>query len=302
MPTAQEQLISKILTTIDTATEQFSSNIPALQRQILNEVTLLVKDLDISSDGKIKNNVANLKTIGRIKSKLEQIVLNEKYLKDVSKFTEAFDEVARLQNQYFNLIEKTFKPSKLLAEIQKQSINAAIVSLTESGIGVNVIEEIQAMLRRNVTLGGSYAELQTQLRNSIISNKSGQGLLERYTKSVTIDSIMQFNRQYSHAVSDDLNLKWRIYTGTLITTSREWCEWMVKKRYIHVSEYPEIMKGHILDHHVKMNPKTGLWLGANKETTVSNLEILAGGHSCAHTFAPVSAAVVPANIRAQFPE
>lgn len=300
--TEQEKLIKKILSVTDDAVSSFSNSIPALQRQILNEVILLVKDLDIDAKGTIKNNVANLKTIGRIKSKLETIVLNEKYLKDVGKFVEAFGEVAKLQNEYFNSIEKKFKPTALLKEIQKQSISAAITSLTESGIGANVTEAIEGILRRNITTGGSYAELQTQLRNSIISNKSGQGLLDRYIKSVTTDSIMQFNRQYSHIVSDDLGLKWRIYTGTLITTSREWCEWMVKKRYVHVSEYPEIMKGHILDHHVKMNPKTGLWLGANKETNLSNLEILAGGHSCAHTFAPVSAAVVPANIRAQFPE
>lgn len=300
--TEQERLIKEILSVTDDAVNSFSSSIPAMQRQILDEVVLLVKDLDIDSKGTIKNNVANLRTIGKIKGALEKIVLNDDYLKDVKKFTDAFNEVAKLQNQYFNLIEKTFKPSKLLAEIQKQSINSAIESLTESGIGANVTDEIKDMLQRNITSGGSYSELQTQLRNSILSNKTGGGLLERYTKQVTTDSIQQFNAQYAHAVSDDLGLDWFMYVGSNIETTREFCEHLTKKKYVHRSEISVIVDGDIDGFHVKINPKTKLWYGAIPDTNENNFKINRGGFNCAHQLAPVSAAVIPKNIRAKFPD
>lgn len=302
MPSQQELLIKKILKTIDSATEQFNSNIPSLQRQILNDITVLIKDFDLSSDGSIKNSVKNLKLVGQIKNKLEKLILNDSYLKSVKEFVSAFDQISKLQNQYFNLIEKKYKPPALLKEIQKQSIGAAITSLTEAGIGSNVTEQIQKMLRVNVTTGGSFAELTTQLRNSILSNKTGGGLLERYTRQVAEDSIQQFNRQYASAVSDDLGLNWFVYTGTLIETSREWCRELVKKRYVHRSELKEIVEGQIDEHHVKINPKTKVWAGGIPGTNESNVTVYAGGYLCKHLFAPVSAAVVPANIRAQFPD
>lgn len=301
MPT-QQQLINQILTTIDDAVNSFNANIPKLQQAILSDVILLVKDLDISPDGTIKNSVTNLRTIGKIKAKLESIVLNDSYLKEVKKFTDAFEAVAKLQNQYFLSIEKTFKPKALLAEIQKQSINAAIESLTEAGIGVNVVDEIQSMLRKNITSGGSYSDLVSQLRNSIISNKTGAGLLERYMKQVTVDSIQQFNAQYSHAISDDLQLEFFWYTGSNLETTREFCEHLTKKKWIHKSELQTILGGDIDGHQVKINPKTKLWAGAIPDTNVANFKINRGGFNCGHQLAPVSSAVIPQSIRAKFPQ
>ena len=89
-----EKILDKIISTIDDSISSFNKSIPAAQRKMLDEVLLLVKELDISSDGTIKNNVTNLKIIGRIRGKLEEAVLNKNYLKDVEKFAKSFDEIA----------------------------------------------------------------------------------------------------------------------------------------------------------------------------------------------------------------
>ena len=70
-----DKIIQKLITTIDDSIKSFNGAIPDIQRQIFDDVNLLVKDLDITSDGTIKNNVANLKIIGRIRGKLEEIIL-----------------------------------------------------------------------------------------------------------------------------------------------------------------------------------------------------------------------------------
>jgi hypothetical protein len=294
-----DKIISKLITTIDTSITGFNESIPAIQKQIFDDISLLVKDLDTTSDGTIKNNVRNLKIIGKIRSKLEEIILSPEYMKKVEDFAKAFNEVASLQNQYFRAIESKFNPSKLLEEISKQAISWTIDGLTESGIGANVTDEIEQILRTNITAGGSYKDLTNQLRNSIV-NKEGKGLLERYVKQVTVDSIQQYNRTYSQTIASDLGMTWRMYVGSNINTTREWCEWMTKKKYIHISEFDEVLKGHILGHQVKMNPKTELWYGAIDGTNKSNLEINAGGHACGHQFQPVLSAVVPKDIRMKF--
>ncbi len=295
-----DKIITKLITTIDASITGFNESIPAIQKQIFDDITLLVKDLDTTSDGTIKNNVRNLKIIGKIRGKLEEIVLSPEYMKKVEDFVKAFNEVASLQNQYFREIESKFKPSKLLEEISKQSISWTIDSLTESGIGANVTDEIEDILRRNITSGGSYKELTNQLRNSIISNKAGQGLLERYVKQVTVDSIMQYNRTYSQTISDDLGLSWYLYTGSNILTTREFCLKMTDKKYIHKSELPQIVKGEINGKQIPINDKTKTWAGGIPGTNSSNILINAGGYNCQHQFQPVLSGVVPKDIRAKF--
>lgn len=296
-----DKIIEKLITTIDDSITSFNGAIPEIQRQIFDDINLLVKDLDITSDGTIKNNVANLKIIGRIRGKLEEIILSPEYMKKVEGFVKTFNEVSDLQNQYFRSIEEKFKPTKLLDEISKQAIGWTVDGLTASGIGANVTDEIEGILRSNITTGGSYKDLANQLRDSILSNKAGQGLLERYVKQVTTDSIMQYNRQYSHAISDDIGLQWYMYTGSNINTTRAFCIACTDKKYFHKSELPTLVSGDLFSRkEVPVNPKTGLWYGAIEGTNASNVLINAGGYQCGHQFQPVLSSVVPESVKAKF--
>jgi hypothetical protein len=297
----QTKIISDLLSVMDNAVAEFHGDIPALQQQMLDDVELLTKQLDTTPDGTIKNNVANLRLIGKIKSKLEQAVLNDDYLKKVKKFVETFKEVSTLQNKYFRAIEDTWKPDKLLAEIQSQAINWTIDNLTEAGIGANVTDQIEELLRANISAGGSYKQLTQQLRDMITASGNTKGLLDRYTRTVTVDSIMQFNRQYSTTVAADLNMDWYWHTGSLIETSRDFCIACQKKKYFHKSELKPLVNGDIFTRkEVPINPKTDLWYGAISGTNENNILINSGGYGCNHIFQPVSAFVVPENIRDQF--
>jgi hypothetical protein len=75
---------------------------------------------------------------------------------------------------------------------------------------------------------------------------------------------------------------------------------LCKKEYYHIEELPEILKGHIDGHTVPINPKTGVWAGGMKGTTVENFHVNAGGWECGHQDMGVSDEMVPENIRAAF--
>lgn len=296
-----QDTIQKLLDTLDKAVADFNKSIPGIQKQIAAEIDLLVKDLDITGDT-IKSNVKNLRRIAAFKDKIQSIIQNSDYPDKVNDFVKAFEQVAVLQNQYFTKLTGDFTPMKILDEIKMQSIDSAIESLTEAGLNANLINPIHDILLKNVTTGGSYSELSNQLRDFIVTNENGDGRLERYTKQITTDSLNQYSRQYSNLVANDLGLDWFMYDGSIIKTSRAFCEACVKKKYIHRSEFPKLLKGDFPEFKEEKGTiyeKTGLPDGMIAGTNTANFPVYAGGYNCNHQLIPVSDVVVPNNVKSK---
>ena len=130
------------------------------------------------SSGNLKSTVANIKIIGGIKSKLTKLVLNDDYLASVKDFVNAYNDIAELQNAYWSLAESEFKPKPLLREIRLQAVTDTVNSLTENGIGVNISDNIAAILRQNITAGGSYKSLEKILRETLTDTDKSDGLAD----------------------------------------------------------------------------------------------------------------------------
>jgi len=301
---------SDILKTIDKSVTKFTDKIPAAQKRMFDGITEELKRLD-TSNGKIKTTVSNLKIIQSIKNKLTRLVVTPEYLKDVKEFVSQFNEITKLQNEYWQSVEAEFSPGPLLREIRKQAISDTINSLSSSGIGAAITDQITTILRTNITAGGSYADLTEQLREKILDAKT-EGVLSKYAKQITVDSIQQYNRTYTNTVSSDLGFEWYSYQGTEIMTSRPFCQAMVESnRYFHVSQIPNLLKG--LDAQgnrlkytdnkteevkpVLLYDKTNLPYGFIPGTNESNFLINAGGYLCGHNPRPVSERIVPLDVR-----
>jgi hypothetical protein len=245
----------------------------------------------------------------QIKNKLQKIIVSKKYQDSVREFIKTFETVADLQNQYFtNYIgsKKAQLPEEKLKLIREYSINSTIASLTESGLNVNILDKVEDIIRQNTTTGGSYSSLQGQLRDFILSDKNTDGALVRYTKTITTDAINQYSRQYVETTAADLDMPWRKYIGSLKTTSREWCEKMVAKKFVHVSELPELVKGNIDGHQCGIYKKTAdnkgtdLPYGMIAGTNAQNVLVRAGGHGCEHGFYPCDEDEVPKEVLDKF--
>lgn len=103
-------------------------------------------------------------------------------------------------------------------------------------------------------------------------------------------------------MTDDLGLEWFEYVGSNIETTREFCEHLTEKRYIHKSEIKTILKGEIDGHQCAMNERTGLPKGMIEGTTEQNFQVNCGGWNCRHQLVPVAKEAVPKEIRAKFEE
>jgi hypothetical protein len=142
-----------------------------------------------------------------------------------------------------------------------------------------------------------------QMRDFLLTNETGAGALEKYTKQITTDALNQYAAQYTNAVTNDLGLEWFMYTGSIIDTSRPLCKALIKKKYIHKSELPDIILGKFKEFDEeggKINPKTKLPEGMIPGTNASNFHIYRGGYQCGHQLIPIDASSVPEHIRLRF--
>lgn len=293
---------SDIIKEIEKAVARFNDQIPKMQREMFNEIQGELKRLD-TANGRIKTTVANLRVIISIKNKMLKLILTPDYIAEVKEFAKAFNEVTKLQNQYFRSIESSFKPSTFLKEVRTQAIADTVAKLTESGIGSTIQEQISNILRTNITTGGSYAALTNQLRESLLNTET-DGILQRYAKQITTDSLNQYSAQYTEKVSSDLGFEWYAYQGSDITTTRPFCDAMTDFRYFHVSEIPRLLRAEGLYYlkdgvktKVPIYDKTKLPHGMIPGTNASNFQINRGGYNCGHQIRPVSERLVPADIK-----
>lgn len=289
----------KILDRIDEAIATFIEQIPASQTDMLQALDEELRKLDLA-DGKIKPTVANIKIVSNIKNKLLKVVLTDSYKGQVKQFLKAFNDITKLQNSYWSSIEKKFKPSSILKQIKQIAIEDTATKLMEAGIDANVAQPISDILTTNITQGGSYKDLQNHLKEAITTTETSPGLLDRYTKQITVDSVNQYNRNYTQIVSSDLGYEWYSYQNTLINTSRPFCIAMHEVRYFHVSQIADLLQAKGLYYtdkkgkrvKVRLNPKTNLPDGMYATTNVSNFLTLLGGYNCGHQAGPVSANLV----------
>jgi hypothetical protein len=293
---AADKEIREVIKAMEKAINRFQGRVPKIQQGMFDALAEQLKDLS-TKDGKVLNSIQNLKMIGNIRNKLERIVISPEYKSAVKEFMGAFETVSGLQQNYFTAFMEKFRPKATLKVLRNLSIDKTVNDLIGQGLQANVIDKVQNILRQNITVAGSYASLTEQMRNHILTSETGEGALERYSRTITTDAINQYSAQYHDAIAQDLKFNWGRYVGSNITTTRELCEYLTKKEWVHRDELPAILEGKVDGHQCKISKSTGLPLGMIPGTTVDNFKVLRGGYNCGHQFFWVPDSVVPDNIK-----
>jgi hypothetical protein len=294
---AADKTIQALIAQIEKSIGDFQHGVPGIQQRVFESLIEQVKGLSLQN-GKVLNSVENLRLIAGIKNKIERLIISEGYKQSVKEYIKAFDTIEALSVQYFSAFNKQFTPNKTLPIIKEAAVDATLNGLLGQGLQANVVDKLTKILSDNITTGGSYSSLAEQLRNAVLTNETGEGLIERYSKTITTDALNQYAAQYQDIVAQDLKFNWCRYVGSNITTTREFCDWLTRKEWIHRSELPEILTGLIDGHQCKVN-KQGLPLGMIPGTTVDNFKIRRGGYNCGHQAFWVPDSAVPAYIRAR---
>lgn len=78
--------IDNIDKVINNALNDFRSNIPVIEKKILESMMILIKELKTDDLGNVKQTIDNLRIVSNINKKLEKVIFSKQYLKDVSDF------------------------------------------------------------------------------------------------------------------------------------------------------------------------------------------------------------------------
>lgn len=294
---------NQILQKLKKAVKEFNKKIPAAQRAMFDAISEELKRLDTYSDGKVRTTAKNLSILTSIKKKINRVIVTPEYRESVKEFAKSFNEITKLQNDYWKDQEAKFEPRPLLKALRKQAVSDTVNLLTESGIGVNVGEKVTSIIKTSITTGGSYKKLTAELREGLL-NTEQKGYLDKYAAQVTKDSLNQYSAQYNSIVSSDLGFEWFRYDNTDIETTRPFCDSMTDQPYFHISEIPRLLRAEDLYYYkdgvktkVPINPKTGLPHGMIPGTNAETFFVNRGGYQCGHQIRPVNERQVPGEVR-----
>lgn len=288
--------IDDLLKELDGSVSGFNSSLNTIQSDVLAEVELLIKDLTISG-GNLVQDVANLQKLNKIKQALDRVVLPPEYTKRVIDFGKAFNTVSDIQASYFTSLLETYTAPAVLGEVKNLAISETVSALTQQGLDVAVTNRISLLIQNSINSGDKYTNLTKQLSTFIKGDAQNLGAYEKHAGQITTDAINTYAANYNKIVSDDLGLEWSMWVGALVGDSRELCEELVKKKYIHKSEIPEIINGYVNGLRVPIYSKTGLPQGMIPGTNAQNFQTRRGGYRCNHILMPILESRVPIEIR-----
>jgi len=293
-----EEALKRLSSLLDKSEDTFTDSVPALQEKIFNRIQTLLGELD-TRRGKIRATGANLRKINRIKRDIRAIILSKEYIRDVDKFTKAFDTATELQTAFFTTLNPDFSQPKFINTLRDVSVKNTIEALTESGIQANIVDKSADIIRTNIADSNSFSNLMDEMREFLTKTEESVGALQRHTSQIVTDALNTYAREYSQVVSENLDNDWFLYVGSLVRDSRDFCRALVEKKFIHRSEFAQITKGNIDVDNDGDTEKVSLQ-GVKPQTNASNFITFAGGFNCNHIVAPINEEFVPKKLRLRF--
>jgi len=280
----------KIVNEINGKIEQFMDGLPDLARSSYKDIQGLLNQLKLNASGNIRVSVENLRLINRIKIRLQDRIIGDAYIGKLNDLSSSFNDVSKLQSQYFADVFSDFEAPEVINEMRRVSLNSTLESLSESTINNTVIQGAMDILEEDIISGASFMDMNEKLKDFMVGNKDVDPKLVSYSKQVLTDSLNQYTANYQKLVTDDLGLKWYQYVGPLVAASRPICDALVKKEWVHETELGGISRGIVNGKNVGTE---GMIPGTNSRNFQSNR----GGYNCNHLLVPVAEEAVPKAIR-----
>ena len=155
---------------------------------------------------------------------------------------------------------------------------------------------------RAVTSKAKFSDLTRELHEHLTTTENKQGALSKYANTYATTSMSQYVGENNRLLTNDLGLEWFEYVGSNIETTREFCDHLTEKRYVHKSEIKTILKGEIDGYQCEIYEKTGLPKGMIEGTNEQNFQVNCGGWNCRHQLVPVAKEAVPKELRDKIKE
>jgi hypothetical protein len=263
------------------AIERFNKIVIATQNDAFGNVVVVLKKLKTDREGYIIQNAENRAILREANRAFSKVIDRGAYVEGLRNFTVTFTVLDEVNDAYFKTFDKFNVNRQFMKSLQKEAIKEIESTLLNEGLESQIKAPLSRILNQNINSGGSFTGMLKQVEDFIKGNADVDGRLLRHAKTITKDVLFTYSRTYQQAVASDLNLEFYLYTGSIIDTTRHFCEERAGKFF----------------HHKEIESWAGLdWSGKRSDTTESSIFIYAGGHGCLHSLIPVGVQVVPVEV------
>lgn len=263
------------------ADAKFAASMNRVQNKLYEELLLVIKSLEVDSEGYILQSAANRKVLAEAEAKIYEIFGSNLYQGAVESYVFQIPQIDELNQKYFTTIPKFKENKQFLKSLQNQTIKTVEKYVLQDGLESQVISPLSQILNQNVNSGGKYSGFLQQIRDYVIGNDKVEGRALSYSRTFLRDSMFTYSRTYQQSVTTDLGLEFYLYSGGAVDTTREFCLDRVG-RYFH---HKEVEKWASLT-----------WAGKKAGTTESSIFLFAGGWNCGHELIPVHESIVPRDV------
>lgn len=214
------------------------SIVRALQASLASLVVEWVVDKIETENGRIKYSAANLGKVAGLYLLFSRF--NRRYKKTVlGAILERAGRLIGLNRDYFGAVLEKETPESIAdaarrLTLQRWGYNTRTGQLIPGGYfeklfaNENVGRNIAALVNRAIAGQMSLADFQKQF-SKVFIGPAGQGMLERHWKTNSFDLFQKIDRAANLVYADRLGLEYAIYSGTVMDTTRPWCERHVNK-------------------------------------------------------------------------
>ena len=286
--TELKEFIRKRDEAINKAVEGLEKDIAALQRRLFNELTEQLLTRLRTDDGKLNQSVENSRALNGLEELIKQFnkQFSEPLIKDMAdkmvKILELSDEAYQ---KGYNVSDATFAAMKQSTDYIYESIgvtrNGQIIPggyLSRLAEMPEVQSQVYNYVRNNVVNGAGITQFQKGFKELIMGTPEVPGAVMRYHQQYSFDTFNKVDAAINEVFSAELGLEYFIYSGTVIETTRCFCEKRANKvfRKSDAAKWkndPTLLKGY----------KTGKY--------PYNPLIDRGGFNCRHEISYISKAL-----------
>ena len=218
---------------IDSDIAALDSELRRLQAELLAIINKdLISGLSIGEGGIVANGARNLSKVAKVDSIFEKF--RRLFLRSlVSIFGQNLLKVAGKVADYFRASD--FRQDSVERVARTNAAIEARIGIADGKLIVGgyldtlantdaLKQELKTFMLRSIINGVSLADLTAGLASLVVGNADADGFLVRYFRQYAYDTFNQVREIKNQEFAEGLNLKWFLYQGSLIETSRRFCE------------------------------------------------------------------------------
>jgi hypothetical protein len=285
------ELIAEKTRRLTTVPDEYLTAVEIAQKKLFPQIVDILRQLTVDSAGNLVLNSSNLALASDVKQLVQQILSDSEYITAVQEYAKQMGEQAKVSNDLFAKTFDDFTPrpvsQQLLRTTQRNAVDLLVNAIGNQRFADVVRENIETAISSNA----GFTETVKQLQTIVTGDDEVDGKLLQYNKQIAHDTFAIADRNYTSAVSEELEAEWFFYSGSEIETTRPFCSNRHNK-YFYYKEIEDWPTGDYSGGGVS----SGQWIGQIPGTNSKTIYSYAGGYNCRHSIIPVSIRRVPETV------